>query len=112
MASGDEVTTIWLPPQVMRERATVPGGAKLDQIDGFVQAHYEYTRPDGKRHYALVNKRDFQRFVDGYACPDCLAKFRWARDDCPLCPWQRDMTKDIIEELPPEWRDGPTTVTN
>ena len=112
MASGDDYTTLWLPNSAMRERATVPGAAKIEEIDGFIPAHYEYTRDDGRRHYALTNSRDFQRILDGYACPDCLAKFKWSRNDCPLCPWERDLTEDIIDQVPPEWLPGPATVTN
>lgn len=112
MASGDEVQ-IWIPPNaVLRERATVPGGAKIEETDGFIPAHYEYTREDGRRHYALTNSRYFQRILDGYACPECLAKFKWARNDCPLCPWERDLTQDIIDQVPQEWLPGPATVTN
>lgn len=112
MASGDDYVTLWLPNEAMRERATVHGGADVNAIDGFIPAHYEYTREDGRRHYALTNSRDFQRILDGYACPNCLAKFKTSRTTCPLCPWERDMSKDIIEQVPPEWLPGPSTVTN
>ena len=60
----------------------------------------------------MAPNADFQRVLDGYACPECLAKFKWARNDCPLCPWERDLTEDIIDQVPPEWLPGPATVTN
>lgn len=105
VSSGDDYTTLWLPNEVMRERATVPAVTDLDAVDGFIQAHYEYTREDGSRHYALTNRRDFQRIVDGYGCPKCLAKFRQSRNDCPLCDWTRDLSRDIVDQIPPEWVD-------
>lgn len=112
MASGDDLTTLWLPNEAMRKRATVPVARDLDAVDGFIPAHYEYTRPDGTRHYALTSARDFQRILDGNACPDCLAKFRWTRTDCPICDWERDLGRDIIDQVPPEWLPSAATVTN
>lgn len=109
---GEWVNRIWLPNNVMAERATVPAVKDLDEFDGFMEAHYEYTMDTGERHYALTNPRDFRRVLDGFACPKCLAKFRESRTDCVLCDWERDLSRDIVEQVPREWLPSAATVTN
>lgn len=108
MSSGDDYTTIWLPNSVMRERATVTKTRDLGDLDGFIIAKWEEEGPDGRRRNALTNRRDFQRILDGYACPDCLAKFKSRRDNCCVCPWERDMSRDIIDQVPDYWKPGPS----
>lgn len=111
MASGDESIELWLPNSAMRSRSEVPAAKDIDLVDGFIPAHYEYERPEGGRHYALTNKRDFQRIIDGYGCANCLAKFKRQCDTCPLCGHTRDVEKDVLP-APREWLPGPATVTN
>lgn len=110
MASGDDYVTLWLPNETMRERATVPAardGRNLPPLD-FIRPEYTDYLPNGEPHYAITSTRDFQRVLDGYACPRCLLIFQHRRDDCPLCPWQRDPARDISEQVHDYWLPGPS----
>ncbi len=104
MASGDDYTTLWLPNTVMRERAEVSAVRELPPTLEFIVPQYVDYLPNGEPHYAISNRRDFQRVVDGYACPRCLLKFSRHRTNCPLCPWERDLSRDIVDQVHDYWK--------
>jgi len=108
LASGDDYQTIWLPNTVMRERAEVPAVRELpDRLEFIVPEYVDYLET-GEPHYAITSRRDFDRVKDGYACPRCLLKFNTHRTSCPLCPWERDLSRDISDQVYDYWKPGPS----
>jgi hypothetical protein len=68
-------------------------------IDGFLVPIFQQEGPNGRMLNGL-GPDDYQRCVEGYACPDCLARYRTYLATCPVCGWTRNVQNDV--ERPPE----------
>lgn len=104
MSYGDDTQTIWLPNEVMRERARVPSVNvdDLKYVRGYLIPRYVDELPDGRR-VAELHSKDLKRIEDGYGCGECLAYFDRRFHDCPGCGHELDVNKDIVEFRPPYW---------
>jgi hypothetical protein len=105
---GEDAPELWLPNQVMRERARVPATnvQTLNRVKGFLKPQYIDTLEDGRR-VGNFSARDIQRVEDGYACGKCFAFFSERTDDCPCCGERLEPSKDIVDFLPDYWKPDP-----
>lgn len=112
LANGDDTQTIWLPNQVMRERARVPSVSRssLDAVLGYLVPRYVDELPDGRR-VAELHAEDLRRVEDGYACGECLAYFSRRFESCPSCGHLMDVNVDIVEWAPEYWQPNEGTIT-
>jgi len=106
------MTEIWLPNSAVRERAEVPSTVAPRDLPplNFLTPIYREEMPQGGQQFGL-GERDFQRVMDGYACPNCLLTFERKTDVCPLCGHERDLERDVAP-APRHWLPSPATVTN
>ena len=78
---------------------------KISQLDsilvGFAIPIFRKEGPDGRWLNGL-GPEDWQRVIDGYGCPDCLAQFRMWVASCPLCGWVRGVGSDV-QQAPDYW---------
>lgn len=95
--------TIWLPNSAVRERAEVPAtnARDLPPLNFLTPVYTGRMEGNDRQQYGL-SERDFQRVMDGYACPECLLKFERRTDVCPLCSHERDIERDVVE-APRHW---------
>jgi hypothetical protein len=113
VASGDDVSTLWLPRQVMRQEAEVPSTtvAALEAVKGYMIPRYVDRLPDGRR-VAELRADDLRRVEDGYGCGECLANFDQRFQNCPGCGHKLDANRDIVDFLPDYWKPGPSTIVS
>lgn len=80
---------------------------ELDRLTcGFIKPVFEKRCPrTGRLLQAGLAPEDFERVRLGYACPECLTKFRVYLVRCPACGHQRDLGKDLQDHVPQEWKD-------
>ena len=105
MASGDDLSTLWLPDSHMRQEATVPSVSRhtLDAVKGYMIPGYIDRLPDGRR-VAQMEARDIQRIQEGYGCGECLAKFDQRFKNCPGCSHELEPNRDIVDWDPDYWQ--------
>jgi hypothetical protein len=73
--------------------------------DGWLKPIFEDHDPvTGKLRRAALSAEDFERVRLGYACPECLVRFRTYLTSCPVCGHKRDLGRDIVEAAQ-EWKD-------
>lgn len=73
------------------------------RVSGFLVPIYSRTDPTTGRKLHGLGPADYQKVLDGYACPDCLAEFSSYTLRCVLCGWQRDLAGDIAQAAPAMW---------
>lgn len=73
-------------------------------ITGFAIPIFRKEDPRTGRMLNGLGPSDYQRVLDGYGCPDCLAQWAMYLAACPLCGWQRDIANDV-QEAPQLWVD-------
>ena len=71
-------------------------------IDGFLIPIFQREDPATGRMLNGLSRDDYQRVVAGYACPDCLARYKTYMATCPVCGWQRNINQDI-QDAPGYW---------
>lgn len=71
-------------------------------LDGFMVPIFRREDPVTGRMLNGLGPEDYRRVLDGYACPDCLAKFYTYTAACPLCGWQRNIVNDV-QNAPDYW---------
>jgi hypothetical protein len=70
-------------------------------LEGFLVPVFQQEGPNGRMLNGL-SPGDYQRVVAGYACPDCLAKYKTYLATCPVCGWERNVQNDV-ERTPAMW---------
>jgi hypothetical protein len=72
-------------------------------IKGFLVPIFSKDLENGQRLNGL-GPDDYQKVMEGYACPECLAEYVTYLVTCPVCRYQRDPTRDILD-APRIWTD-------
>lgn len=71
-------------------------------ITGFAVPIFREEDPATGRLLNGLGPEDYQRVLDGYGCPDCLAQWNLYMAACPVCGWVRDIGRDV-EKPPGYW---------
>jgi len=73
--------------------------------EGWLKPIFEEHDPvTGRLLRAGLSAEDFERVRLGYACPECLVRFRTYLTRCPVCGHERDLGRDIVEAAE-GWKD-------